>query len=85
MKPINFEGSNIKYTKPESWDDEDCGDLPAYKANDKKLGPFIMSCWELSDEELQDIIKSKRVWLNIHSSVMIPVSISVVSLTKEEI
>lgn len=70
MKPIDFDGSNAVIGK-----DQDCYlPLPALIKNhvvEDEDGENVLiengqvvSCWELSDEELAEIIKTKKIWLS---------------------
>lgn len=77
MNPINFEQSNRTYVKPESMTDEQCGSLPVFVGVDTEQFPFILSKWELSDEELDQINETKAVWLNVVSTEMPPVALFV--------
>lgn len=77
MNPINFEQSNRTYVKPESMTDEQCGSLSVFVGVDTDQFPFILSKWELSDEELDQINETKAVWLNVVSTEMPPVALFV--------
>ena len=53
MKPIKFKGQNVIFAK----DQPEYIPLPALKMPDGE----IITCWELSDEELEKITKNKDV------------------------
>lgn len=55
MKPVEFPGHNIVYGK----DQPEYMPLPALRLPDGE----VITCWELSDEELQQIITSKKIYL----------------------
>ncbi len=55
---VDFKGSNIVYSGKSVGDD--VADLHVF-AN----GAAIVSCWELSDEEIEEIVRTRRVF---HSS-----------------
>ena len=57
MKPTEFEGQNVVFAK----DQPEYQPLPAYK-EDAPEGR-VVHCWELSDEELEQVIKTKRIWV----------------------
>lgn len=57
MKPIQFEGVDIVYGKGQP----EYQELPA-KQIDKNT---VMTCWELSDEDIEQITKERKVWLGI--------------------
>jgi hypothetical protein len=54
MDPIKFAQSNLTYTHPE------CRELPAYRGEGK-----VISCWALTDEELELIQRTKRIFVSI--------------------
>ena len=56
MKPVEFEGMNKVLTKPDNMTEEECGPLPAFT----KSG-FIVSCWEVTTDELIEISKTRRI------------------------
>jgi hypothetical protein len=58
MKPVEFKGHNVVFAK----DQPEYQPLPAMKV----LGPQgeVISCWELTDEELEVIVKTKRIYLS---------------------
>lgn len=60
--PVKFNGMNDELDKPSSMDDLQCSSLPVYRN-----GVNCVSCWEFSDEEIQEIIKTKRVYISLWS------------------
>lgn len=66
MKPIKFEEQNTNYIA------EGCRDLPAYKAEDQ-----IISCWELTDKEKEEVQKTGVVWLSVLGQQQPPVWLGV--------
>lgn len=61
MIPAHFPQANILFTKPGSMTDEECGSLPVHATQDGRC----VSCWEMTDDELADIMKTKRIYLHI--------------------
>lgn len=59
MKAVNFEEANIKIAENQPEYDT----LPA-KVYDDQFGEVI-SCWELTDEELEHIKKTKQIWVSV--------------------
>ena len=57
MKPIEFEGADMVFGKNQP----EYMPLPAKQIDDKT----IMTCWELSDEDILLINSSKKIWLGI--------------------
>lgn len=59
---IKFDGSNASYAPPEGVSEDQCKTLHVFKN-----GACIVSCWELSADELAEINRSKRVFLSVWS------------------
>lgn len=68
--PIKFFEQNIVYTKPPTMTDEECCSLPAYTN-----GEQIISCWELTPEELKEINETGKVWLSVFGQITPPVCV----------
>lgn len=66
MKPVEFEEQNTVFVA------DGCGDLPAYKQM-----PQIISCFELDDEEIEKLNKTKKIWVSVHSVDMPPIWLGV--------
>lgn len=80
MLPIDFPEKNLVYTKPQGWTDEQCGDLPAWKGEvplDEKgnTTTAIISCWQLSKEDLEEVQRTGKIWLSVTMPVQPPVSL----------
>ena len=60
MKPIRTEYSNVTYVA------DDCFDLPAtILTNPETGGEEVETVWELTDEEIERIVKDRRLYLYI--------------------
>lgn len=57
MKPIEFHEQNVVYAK----DQPEYTPLPGHKNQDGDL----VTCWELSDEEIKFIVETKQLWLKV--------------------
>lgn len=75
MTPIRTDYSNATYTAG------GCFDLPATIANRQDGSQEVETVWELTDEELEQITKDRRIYLYIIGGQMPPVFL----LTKSEI
>lgn len=58
----DFEGSNAKYSPPPGVSEDQCKTLHVFKN-----GACIVSCWELDDTELAEVIRTRRVFSSIWS------------------
>lgn len=57
MKPIQFEQANSMFVAP------GCGNLPIANVSPTPNGPMILiSCWELTEEDLDRILVTKKIW-----------------------
>lgn len=77
MLPVNFKEANFTFTKPEGWSDEECMDLPVYRGLTPSPSnrPFLISCWQLSKEDLEEIQKTGKIYLCVSGYSMPPVSL----------
>lgn len=60
MKPIKFKGQNRTYLKPPQMTEEECGSLHV-----NQTGNEIVSCWELDENDIKDIVENKRIWVGV--------------------
>lgn len=58
--PVKFNGANSELKAPKGVDEISCSDLPVFKN-----GINCVSCWEFSEEELKEIIETKRIYVSI--------------------
>ncbi len=66
MKPVPFEEQNTTYVA------EGCGDLPVFKQM-----PQIISCFELTDEEIEKLKHTNKIWVSVHAVDMPPIWLGV--------
>lgn len=66
MKPVNFEDANCVFTAP------NCGDLPALKTEN-----HIVSCWEMTEKEKAEFLKTGKIYLSVMGNIQPPVSLYV--------
>ncbi|MFZ1591974.1 MAG: hypothetical protein WAT27_07805 [Chitinophagales bacterium] len=72
MKPVTFKEANMKFVAPA--DQPQVGDLPAFVGNNQEGSPVIISKWELSEEEVQQIVANKSIYLVVSGQGMPPLS-----------
>ncbi len=80
MKFIDFPEANFTFTKPENMTDDECGSLRVWRGETEpneqgNSFPNIISCWELSDDDVANILRDRKIYLRIVSNGMPPVSI----------
>jgi hypothetical protein len=76
MFPTDFDESNAVLGKPEDMTDEECTPLCVLRAKFAGGEPFVLSCWKLTQEELDEINKSGKVWLMVFGTGMPPVALT---------
>jgi hypothetical protein len=59
MHPVMFPESNFVLGKPAEMTHDECVPLPVWRD-----GQQCISCWQLTDAELAEIVKTKRVYLS---------------------
>ncbi len=76
MKPKQFTGQNHTFTAPPGHEDK-CDPLPALVIPARNgWPPCIMSCWEATPEELDEIKRTGLVWLGVFSERCPPVIVA---------
>lgn len=74
MNPIKRKSTNTIFKRP------DCFDLPGSKYIYNDGTPAIETCWELSDEELKKLKKSKKIYIQQEGATLAPMNVSVNSV-----
>ncbi len=67
MKPVKFPLHNQILGPPPNMTENECSKLPVFTD-----GKQCVSCWELSDEEIEQLVKTKRLWLGVLSGATQP-------------
>ena len=73
MIPANFEESNMVLNRPDEMTSDDCDPLSVCKTETVDGFPVVISCWKVTQEELEEIQKTGRVWLTVYGHTMPPV------------
>lgn len=76
MKGVNFKDQTGEHTKPSFMTDDECYSLPTKKTINGNY-PVIESVWELTEEDLKLINKSKRIRVGLVSKVQCPMYIHI--------
>lgn len=86
MTPQRFAESNIEFTKPENWTDEQCasihgfvGEIPGFKGNyaDHRRTPVCVTAWRPTPDELVKLNLGEPVFLSIVGERQPPVILGV--------
>lgn len=70
--PSSFDESNFVYDTPKGVDPEDIVPLACYV---QAQPPLTISCWKFTKEELDEIIKTGRVWVYIYGHPIPPLAV----------
>ena len=72
MFATSFAESNAVLSRPPDMTEEECDPLSVWRGVDTNGNPLVVSCWKPTAEELEEIIRTKRVWLIITGQTMPP-------------
>jgi hypothetical protein len=56
---------------------EECGDLRVYRGPNANGELTNISCFELSDDEIRELVETRRVWLHAFGEYQQPIALSV--------
>ena len=74
-KGIKFPQSNNSLGAPQG-QEEEVYPLPIYKSEPTDPnGPYHISCWELSKEELEEVKKTGKIWLHVFGPTTYPICV----------
>jgi hypothetical protein len=76
MTPASFDESNVVLDKPQDMSYDECDALSVLRTETTEGLPVVISCWKPTKEELDEIIKTGRVWLTIYGYTMPPAYVS---------
>lgn len=62
MKAVKFKEQNAILKKPHSMSEKECSSLPCFMD-----GKNVISRWELSEKELEEIKKTKCIYISVLS------------------
>lgn len=75
---VEFAGANRRYSPPEGVSEDECKTLHIFSN-----GRCLVSCWQLSDDEIAEVIRSRRVFLSVWSApTLFPVFVGSESVTR---
>lgn len=74
MMPVDFPGTNITFTKPAGWKDEDCADLKAMVGAHDDGSYFVLTAWKPSKEDIEAINRGEPIYMKTHGAGFTPTS-----------
>ena len=74
MIPTAFDEDNTVLDRPPGMAEEDCLPLSVHIGQDVNQNPVVISCWKVTDAELAEIIRTRRVWVIVAGHQMLPIA-----------
>lgn len=71
-----FDEDNMVLNPPDGVPLEICNVLPVCATQSTNGLPLLISCWKLTREELDEVNRTGRIWLEVMGSAMPPVWIT---------
>ena len=75
MNPVKFEQANVLMERPPHLTAEQCADLPVCITKNTDNLPVVISCWQITEAELKQLKKTRRLYLGVMGVTMPPVFI----------
>lgn len=75
MHSSGFDEENGVLDKSDSMTVDECEPLSVWRGIDVNGYPVVISCWKPTDKEIQEIVRTGRVWLIITGDTMPPVQL----------
>jgi hypothetical protein len=75
MVPASFDEANTVLGKPSDMTADDCEALSVLRTETVSGLPVVVSCWKLTQKELEEINRTGRVWLLVYGQTMPPVAL----------
>lgn len=76
MKPVDFPESNTTFGPPEGYDTSQIQRIKGFQAEITEGNldgdPVIMTCWELNEEELKQVMIEKKIFVTFLSHGLPP-------------
>jgi len=77
MVPTAFDEENDVLDPPVGMTQDEVQSLSVYRGHYPDGTPIIISCWKLTEGELDEIKKTGRIWLHLMGHTMPPACVSV--------
>jgi hypothetical protein len=69
----SFPEANVVLDKPDDMTREQCEPANVLRTVTSDEMPVVISCWKVTQEELEEIQRTGRVWLMVYGVTMPPV------------
>ena len=79
MVPASFEESNAIIGPPDHISPDVLAPLSAFMGHDIYGTPVVITCWKLTEEEVEEFRRTGRVWLVAVGHTIPPVQLSTLS------
>ena len=76
MEPCDFAESNGVLSKPEDMTHDQCSSLPVWRGMSQDNVPWVISCWKLTKEEVEELLKTGHLWVFIAGKTMPPLALT---------
>jgi len=78
MVPCSFTEADTVLDKPDEMSREECEALSVCRGTTESGFPVLVSCWKLTKEELEYVIRTGRIWMVVAGETMSPVWLSAI-------
>jgi len=75
MQPSNFDRANTNLGPPDGVGEEECGTLRVWRGSDDIGRDVVISCWKPTQDEIEEIQRTGRVWLWVWGKSAPPVGL----------
>lgn len=86
MVPTGFNEENGLAEPPFGMSPDECDTLSVWRGWLDNVGgtPVTVSCWKMTKEELEEVIKTGRIWLMVMGHTMLPTMVLGLSPFEDE-
>ena len=75
MYSSGFDEENGVLDRPDSLTADECEPLSVWRGADINGYPVVIACWKPTNKEIQEIVRTGRVWLIVMGDTMAPVQL----------
>lgn len=76
MVPASFDGADVVLSRPSEMTDEECEPLSIKRMQTEGGTPVVLSCWKLTQEELEEFSRTGRIWVTVYGTTMPPIALN---------